>query len=60
MALLTSGCDSDIIKLLGRWKSDVMMDYLHETSLPVFQRLAVTMFNSGYHTFLSTDTVPVN
>ena len=60
MALLTGGCDSDIIKLLGRWKSDAMMDYLHETSLPVFQRLAVTMFNNGHHKFLPTDTVPIH
>ena len=60
MALLTGERDSDIIKLLGRWKRDTMMDYLHETSLSVFQRLAVTMFNNGHHTFLPTDTVLVN
>ena len=32
MALLSGGCDNDIIKLLSRWKSDAMMDYLHQQS----------------------------
>ena len=58
MALLSGGCDSDIIKLLGRWKSDAMMDYLHQQSLPVFRCLASLMFNNGHHTFLPAETVP--
>ena len=60
IALLTGGCNSDIIKLLGRWKSDAMMDCLHEKSIPVYQRLAVTMFNNGHHTFLPMDTLPIH
>ena len=56
--LNTFGCDSDIIKLLGRWKSDTLMDYLHQQSLPVFRRLASLMFNNGHHTFLPAETVP--
>ena len=58
MALLSGGCDSDIIKLLGRWKSDAMMDYLHQNSLPVFRRLATVMFNNGRHRFLPGESVP--
>ena len=58
MSLLSGGCDSDIIKLVGRWRSDAMMDYLHETSLPVFRKLASLMFNNGEHTFLPSETVP--
>jgi len=59
MALLSGGCDRDIIKLLGRWKSDAMMDYLHEQSLPIFKRLSSLMFNNGHHSFLPTETVPI-
>ena len=58
MALLTGGVDHDIIKLLGRWKSDAMMDYLHQKSLPVFRRLASLMFDNGGHLFLPEETVP--
>lgn len=58
MTLLQGGGNSDIIKLLGRWKSDAMMDYLHQTSLPDFQKLAIYMFNNGQHTFLSGESVP--
>ena len=59
MALLSGGCDSNIIKLLGRWKSDAMMDYLHEQSLPIFKKLATVMFNNGQHSFLPSETVPI-
>ena len=58
MALLTGGVDHDVIKLLGCWKSDTMMDYLHQQSLPVFRRLASLMFNNGRHSFLPEETVP--
>ena len=58
MALLSGGCDSEIIKLLGCWKSDAMMDYLHQNSLPVFRRLATVMFNNGRHRFLPGESVP--
>ena len=59
MALLSGGCDSDIIKLVGRWRSDAMNDYLHEQSLPVFRNLARLMFNNGEHSFLPSETVPL-
>ena len=58
MALLSANCDSNVIKLLGRWKSDAMMDYLHEQSLPIFKRLATAMFNNGQHFFLPSEVVP--
>lgn len=58
MALLSSGCEAEVIKLLARWKSDAMMVYLHQQSLPIFKRLAVRMYNNGEHTFLPEDTVP--
>ena len=59
MALLAGGCNGNIIKLLGRWKSDSMMDYLLEQSLPIAKRLASAMFNNGHHSFLPTETVDI-
>ena len=58
MALLCAHCDTDQIKLLGRWHSDAMMRYLHQEAQPVLQQLARKMFNSGQYTFLTTDSVP--
>ena len=58
MALLCARCDTDQIKLLGRWHSDAMMRYLHQEAQPVLQQLARKMFNSGQYTFLTTDSVP--
>lgn len=58
MALLAGQCDSSIIKLLARWHSDAMMDYLHQQSLPIFKRLATTMFNHGNYSFLPDEWVP--
>ena len=58
MALLTVGCNSNIIKLLGWWESNAMMDYLHQQSLPLFCCLTSLMFNNGNHTFLPVETVP--
>ena len=59
MALMAGKCDDNIIKLLGRWRSDAMMDYLHEQSLPIFKRLAGVMYNNGHHSFLPSETVPI-
>ena len=58
MALFTGGCDSNQIKLVARWHSDSMMLYLHQTALPVHQRLARLMFNNGRYDFLPSDWVP--
>ena len=58
MVLLCARCDTDQIKLLGRWHSDAMMRYLHQEAQPVLQQLAQKMFNSGQYTFLTTDSVP--
>jgi hypothetical protein len=58
MALLAGKCDSSIIKLLARWHSDAMMDYLHQQSLPIFKRLAATMYHHGSYSFLPNEWVP--
>ena len=57
MALLTGGCDDNIIKLLGRWRSDAMMEYLHQQSLPISKQLSTIMYNNGAHNFLPSEEV---
>ena len=58
MALLCAHTDTDTIKLLGRWHSDAMMQYLHQDCLPVMNRLARKMYNHGKYSFLPSQTVP--
>jgi len=60
MALLTGKCNNNIIKLLGQWRSDAMMEYLNTKSLPVIKRLALLMYNNGWHSFLPSEVVPIN
>ena len=47
MALLLSNVDTDKIKLLGRWRSDAMMRYLHTTARPLVQGFAANMVSNG-------------
>jgi hypothetical protein len=48
MALITARIDSDLIRLLGRWQSDVMLRYLHVQSVPVIQNFARAMNLHGH------------
>lgn len=52
-ALLNAGVDRNTIQLVGRWKSDAMLRYLHVSNLPVMQSFAMRMFNRG-----ATDVPP--
>lgn len=47
MALLGAHVDAEIIKLVGRWRSDEMLRYLHPQCLPKMQSLAPLMANGG-------------
>lgn len=47
MALLVAQVDTDLIRLIGRWKSDAMLRYLHIQALPVMQKHAATMLSHG-------------
>jgi hypothetical protein len=50
MALLCARVDTDVIRLLGRWRSDEMMRYLHVQALPILAPLANQMLTHGaYH-----------
>ena len=45
-------CDPIAIKLLARWHSDGMMQYLHQQSVPIMKNLTSLMFNGGQYSFL--------
>jgi hypothetical protein len=50
-ALLCAGVDTDVIQLLGRWKSDAMLRYLRVAAHAHTTNLAQRMLNSGAYTF---------
>ena len=58
MALLCGNIDTDVIKLVGRWKSDAIFRYLHAQALPVITDLARTMLKHGRFTLLPGSNVP--
>mmetsp|Transcript_20739 Transcript_20739/g.60329 ORF Transcript_20739/g.60329 Transcript_20739/m.60329 type:complete len:132 (+) Transcript_20739:903-1298(+) len=51
-ALLLSKVDSDTIRLVGRWRSDVMLRYLHTMAKPFTQGLASQMVAHGEYTLM--------
>ena len=59
MALLCGNVDADVIRLVGRWKSDAMFRYLHAQALPLVRNLASTMLHHGAFTLApGTDHPP--
>jgi hypothetical protein len=58
MALLCSKVDTDIIKLVGRWRSDEMLRYLHAQAYPLMRSLATGMVHHGAFTFAPGHFVP--
>ena len=47
MALLCASVDTDIIRLIGRWRSDEMFRYLHTQAAPLTQHLSRRMVDAG-------------
>jgi len=63
MALIRARVDPDLVKLMGRWKSDVMLRYLHRAGLHTSD-LAAKMFLHGSfiipeHAHLPADVQPL-
>ena len=54
MALLTARVNPDTIWLIGRWRSDTMLRYLHTTSKSFTDGLAVHMFQYGDYVLVPT------
>jgi hypothetical protein len=59
-ALLCADVDSDTIRLLGRWKSDAMIRYLHAAALPTMNRFASLMFSAGQYSFAAGTYAPAH
>ena len=49
-ALLIAGVGFDVIQLLGRWKSDAMIRYLHISANPHVRGYASAMYQAGAYT----------
>lgn len=58
MALLCAHVDTDLIRLLGRWRSDEMLRYLHLQAEPVMRNFAPLMLQGGTFTLHPNAQVP--
>jgi hypothetical protein len=58
MALLCGNTDKNVIKLVGRWRSDAMFRYLHAQALPLVGPLAATMLRHGSFTLMPSTSLP--
>ena len=59
-ALLCGGVDTDIIRLLGRWRSDEMLRYLHTQAGPVLRNFSRKMLQGGTFTLILNQQVPLS
>ena len=57
-ALLCGGVDTDVIRLLGRWRSDEMLRYLHTQAGPVLRDFSKKMLAGGSFTLIPNQQVP--
>lgn len=60
MALLCAQVDTDIIRLIGRWRSDEMLRYLHVQAEPIMRHFAAKMISLGDFALLPNSAVPMN
>jgi len=59
MALLCADVDTDRIRLIGRWRSDEMLRYLHVQAEPVMRNLSPRMLTGGQFSLLPNQAVPL-
>ena len=57
-ALLLAKVDTDIIRLIGRWRSDEMLRYLHVQAAPLMSDYARRMLQAGHYTLIPNQLVP--
>jgi hypothetical protein len=57
MALLCAQVDTDLIQLLGRWRSDVMLCYLHVQAQPLMRNFFRLMVQGGEFSLISGQDV---
>ncbi len=58
MALLCGRADTDRIRLLGRWRSEEMLHYLHVQAFPGVASLAPTMLQHGNYALIPNNPHP--
>ena len=58
MALLCARIDPDIIRLVGRWRSDEMLRYLHTQAYPLMHTFASAMTLHGSFSLIPGHNVP--
>ena len=59
MALLCANVDTDVIRLLGRWRSNEMLRYLHLQAEPIMRNFAQDMLSGGAFVLLPNADVPI-
>ena len=57
-ALLLAKVDPDVIRLIGRWRSDEMLRYLHVQAYPLMRNYAQQMLSAGMYTLIPNHLVP--
>ncbi|KAL3817629.1 hypothetical protein ACHAXA_011717 [Cyclostephanos tholiformis] len=57
-ALLLARVDPDVICLIGRWRSDEMLRYLHVQAYPLMRDYAQRMLSAGTYTLIPNHLVP--
>jgi hypothetical protein len=60
MALLCAHVDTDLIRLIGRWRSDEMLRYLHVQAEPVMRNFAAQMLMHGSFVLHPGQDVPMH
>ena len=58
MALLCSGIDTDIIRLIGRWRGYEMLRYIHLQAEPLMRGFSKRMVTHGNYSMLPAQHVP--
>jgi hypothetical protein len=58
MALLCARVDHNIIRLVGRWRSDEMLRYLHAQAYPLMHTFASSMLTHGTFSLIPGHAVP--
>ncbi len=57
-ALLLAQVDPDVIRLIGHWRSNEMLRYLHGQAYPLMKDYARKMLSAGQYTQIPNHLVP--
>ena len=59
-ALLFAKVDTDVIRLIGRWRSDEMLRYLHVQAAPLMADYSRRMITAGQYHLIPNQMVPMH